>query len=41
MSRKYMQLYVAKFQFQYSNRFNHDMFGAALVDVGIAASSNK
>jgi hypothetical protein len=30
MSRKYMLLYVADFQFQYNKRFNTDMFGAAI-----------
>ncbi len=29
-SRKYMPLYVAEFQFRYNNRFNTDMFGAAI-----------
>jgi transposase-like protein len=30
MSRKYMPLYVAEFQFRYNNRFNTDMFGTAI-----------
>jgi ISXO2-like transposase domain len=30
MSRKYMPLYVAEFQFRYNNRFNPDMFGTAI-----------
>jgi hypothetical protein len=30
VSRKYMPLYVAEFQFRYNNRFNHDIFGAAI-----------
>jgi transposase-like protein len=30
MSAKYMPLYVAEFQFRYNNRFNHDIFGAAI-----------
>jgi hypothetical protein len=30
MSRKYMPLYVAEFQFRYNNRFNADMFGTAI-----------
>jgi ribosomal protein L37AE/L43A len=30
MSAKYMPLYVAEFQFRYNNRFNADMFGAAI-----------
>jgi hypothetical protein len=30
MSAKYMPLYVAEFQFRYNNRFNPDMFGAAI-----------
>jgi hypothetical protein len=29
ISRKYMPLYVAEFQFRYNNRFNEDIFGAA------------
>ena len=29
-SRKYMPLYVAEFQFRYNNRFNEDIFGAAI-----------
>ena len=30
MSCKHMPLYVAEFQFRYNNRFNPDMFGAAI-----------
>jgi hypothetical protein len=30
MSRKYMPLYVAEFQFRYNNRFNADIFGTAI-----------
>lgn len=30
MSAKYMPLYVAEFQFRYNNRFNADIFGAAI-----------
>jgi hypothetical protein len=30
VSRKYMPLYVAEFQFRYNNRFNADIFGAAI-----------
>jgi hypothetical protein len=30
MSRKYMPLYVAEFQFRYNNRYNPDMFGTAI-----------
>ncbi len=30
MSAKYMPLYVAEFQFRYNNRFNPDIFGAAI-----------
>ena len=30
MSAKYMPLYVAEFQFRYNNRFNTDIFGAAI-----------
>src|SRR4051795_12235812 len=30
VSAKYMPLYVAEFQFRYNNRFNADIFGAAL-----------
>jgi hypothetical protein len=30
MSRKYMPLYFAEFQFRYNNRFNADMFGTAI-----------
>ena len=30
VSRKYMPLYVAEFQFRYNNRFNPDIFGAAI-----------
>ena len=30
MSRKYMSLYVAEFQFRYNNRHNPDIFGAAV-----------
>jgi transposase-like protein len=30
VSKKYMPLYVAEFQFRYNNRFNADIFGAAI-----------
>jgi len=30
VSRKYMPLYVAEFQFRYNNRFNSDIFGTAI-----------
>jgi hypothetical protein len=30
MSRKYMPLYVAGFQFRYNNRENADIFGTAI-----------
>ena len=30
MSRKYMPLYVAEFQFRYNNRENPDIFGTAI-----------
>jgi hypothetical protein len=30
MSRKYMPLYVAEFQFRYNNRENVDIFGTAI-----------
>jgi hypothetical protein len=30
VSRKYLALYVAEFQFRYNNRFNDDIFGAAI-----------
>jgi IS1 family transposase/transposase-like protein len=30
MSRKYMPLYVAEFQFRYNNRWNADIFGTAI-----------
>jgi hypothetical protein len=30
VSRKYMALYVAEFQFRYNNRFNEDIFGTAI-----------
>jgi len=30
VSRKYMPLYVAEFQFRYNNRTNPDIFGAAV-----------
>ena len=29
VSRKYLPLYVAEFQFRYNNRMNADIFGAA------------
>ena len=30
ISRKYMPLYVAEFQFRYNNRENADIFGTAI-----------
>jgi ISXO2-like transposase domain len=30
VSRKYMPLYVAEFQFRYNNRHNSDIFGKAI-----------
>lgn len=30
VSKKYLSLYVAEFQFRYNNRFNSDIFGAAI-----------
>ena len=33
VSAKYMPLYVAEFQFRYNNRFNADIFGAAIEGV--------
>lgn len=30
VSRKYLPLYVAEFEFQYNNRLNYDIFGAAV-----------
>lgn len=30
VSRKYLPLYVAEFQFRYNNRFNEDIFGTAI-----------
>jgi hypothetical protein len=30
VSKKYMPLYVAEFQFRYNNRFNNDIFGTAI-----------
>jgi transposase-like protein len=33
VSKKYMPLYVAEFQFRYNNRFNDDIFGAAIEGV--------
>lgn len=30
VSAKYLPLYVAEFQFRYDNRFNDDIFGAAI-----------
>ncbi len=30
VSRKYMTLYVAEFQFRYNNRLNADIFGTAI-----------
>jgi len=30
VSRKYMPLYVAEFQFRYNNRQNEDIFGTAI-----------
>jgi transposase-like protein len=32
VSRKYMPLYVAEFQFRYNNRMNPDIFGAAIAN---------
>ena len=30
VSKKYLPLYVAEFQFRYNNRHNPDIFGAAI-----------
>jgi hypothetical protein len=30
VNKKYLHLYVAEFQFRYNNRFNDDIFGAAI-----------
>jgi hypothetical protein len=30
VSKKYLHLYVAEFQFRYNNRFNEDIFGTAI-----------
>jgi hypothetical protein len=30
VSKRYLHLYVAEFQFRYNNRFNDDIFGAAI-----------
>ena len=30
VSRKYLPLYVAEFQFRYNNRLNEDIFGTAI-----------
>ncbi|MBV8938399.1 MAG: transposase [Alphaproteobacteria bacterium] len=30
VSKKYLSLYVAEFQFRYNNRLNDDIFGAAV-----------
>ncbi len=30
VSRKYVPLYVAEFEFRYDNRLNEDIFGAAI-----------
>jgi hypothetical protein len=30
VSRKYLPLYVAEFQFRYNNRMNSDIFGTAI-----------
>jgi len=30
VSKKYLQLYVAEFEFRYNNRGNPDIFGAAI-----------
>jgi hypothetical protein len=30
VSKKYLPLYVAEFQFRYNNRFNEDIFGTAI-----------
>ena len=30
VSKRYLHLYVAEFQFPYNNRFNDDIFGAAI-----------
>ena len=32
VSRKYLPLYVAEFQFRYNNRFNDDIFGTAIAN---------
>ena len=32
VSRKYMPLYVAEFQFRYNNRNNTDIFGTAIAE---------
>jgi hypothetical protein len=33
VSKKYLPLYVAEFQFRYNNRHNSDIFGAAIEGV--------
>ena len=30
VSKEYLHLYVAEFQFRYNNRFNEDIFGTAI-----------
>jgi hypothetical protein len=30
VSKRYLHLYVAEFQFRYNNRFNDDIFGTAI-----------
>jgi hypothetical protein len=33
VSKKYLHLYIAEFQFRYNNRFNDDIFGTAIEGV--------
>jgi hypothetical protein len=35
VSRKYMPLYIAEFQFRYNNRMNPDIFGTAIADAEV------